>query len=195
MGLLMGEEYAQRDAQRKREKRGATRMTVRSRRAIARRMPDMSKEAYAAYDPEKVRAAMKAVRDRLGLVNRPWAEKAGVSEATLRAFLNEATAKPGKEPEEPTYAPLISFFVRLAWAAGVTVGELIGEAQPVELSVPHPTQPIEAPSQSDLLTLNRILVKTQENLLAAEQREFEWRRRFDELEREVRLKLGMPPSA
>ncbi len=149
----------------------------------------MSKEAYAAYDPEKVRAAMKAVRDRLGLVNRPWAEKAGVSEATLRAFLNEAKAKPGKEPEEPTYAPLISFFVRLAWAAGVTVGELIGEDQPVELSVLHaPTPPTEPPSESAMLQMSRILLATEERVLALQRQKFDLERRLAELEKK-------PPGA
>jgi len=174
MGLLMGGDYAQRDAQSKGKKRNTLRMTVRGSRGIARRMPDMTKEAIAAYDAKKIRAAIRAVMDAKRLKNRPWADKAGISPGSLAAFLKGETE-----------SMLLAHVVRLAWAAGVTVSELIGEPQPVAPAPHAPTPPTEPPSESAMLQMSRILLATEERVLALQRQKFDLERRIAELEKRL----------
>lgn len=83
----------------------------------------MSPEARAAYPEERVKAAVRAVRAELGWSWLEWANRAGISEGSVRGF---ARSKPGRKEKTLT----LSRAMRLAWAAGVSVSRLIGEPEP-----------------------------------------------------------------
>jgi hypothetical protein len=121
MSLCMDEDYAQTSAHGKSALRANICMTKQPENGHVPRMPERSPESQAAYDPDKIRAAIRTVMAKENLKVRPWAEKSGVSDGSLRAFLHgEADA------------PHIDTFVRLAWGAGVPVGALLGEPAPVD---------------------------------------------------------------
>lgn len=142
MGLSIGADYVQSAAQNKRKMRMTTGMTKRGARGKGRGMPPRPR---GVYEPERIRAALRRFMDEHDLKPRPWAEKAGVSPGSVYQFLNieDPDAKPSAKPKKPTEAPYISFFVLLAWAAGVTVSELIGEAIPAVQMAPAPTDSAE----------------------------------------------------
>lgn len=185
MGLCMAKDYAQEFAQRKAEKRGNTRMTMRRRGGKTSRMPRMSTEARKAYDPEKIRAAMAAVMAEKNLRPRPWAEKAGVSPGSVYSFLemDDPDAKPGAKQPKPTEAPQIRMFVRLAWAAGVSVSRLIGEPQ---ATIATSTGPVEPATVSATRQLALMIAEREEQLLVANRRIYELQLRVEEMERTLR---------
>lgn len=188
-GLDIGSDYAQTVARRKRQSRTTMEMTRAGRRGTSRRMPLRSKEATAAYDIERVRAGLEAVRAEIGLTPRQWAIKAGVHPNSLYTFLDmqDPDAKPNAKPKKEsrrTETPYITFFVRLAWAAGVSVSRLIGdplvEAGPV-LSISPPEAPPQGESEAQVLLA--LLARKEEELARLRRTLYDLQIRVADLER------------
>jgi hypothetical protein len=74
-------------------------------------------------ESEKKRRALRAFIARRKLTLNGWATKAGISEGTLRAFL---------DTDNPTHSLTMRTLAKLAQAEGVTVAELIGEDVPAK---------------------------------------------------------------
>lgn len=123
MGLDMAADDTQTFAESKRHLRRTTRVTRGLQQRMPRVMPEMTPEARAAYPEERVKAAIRAVREELGWSWAKWAKEAGISDGSVRGF---AEAEPGGKEQ----SMLLSSIMRLAWAAGVSVPRLIGETEP-----------------------------------------------------------------
>jgi lambda repressor-like predicted transcriptional regulator len=107
-------------------------------------MPSPSKPRSESYDPDRVRASVRAIIARLGTNPRALSVKAGVAEGSLRRFLAGATRSLELESA-----------MRMAVAAGVSLSEFVGEPAPA-------LGPVESGDGTDADEVKRRVLKARQ---------------------------------